>query len=139
MTFKSIFYRIQRIKIPERLDVVIDIEQKSKKKNKKKKQAPRPLARLSSRVARASAYCAIARTIQSYDGEYRTQRPEKQSTAKDKRRQQGNGYGPPRLLLPTRSVQVCALRSEWSRGVVASVSNLGERAETKKKQQMPAR
>jgi hypothetical protein len=90
-----------------------------KKKNKKKKQAPRPLARLSSRVARASAYCAIARTIQSYDGEYRTQRPEKQSTAKDKRRQQGNGYGPPRLLLPTRSVQVCALRSEWSRGVVS--------------------
>jgi hypothetical protein len=109
-----------------------------KKKNKKKKQAPRPLARLSSRVARASAYCAIARTIQSYDGEYRTQRPEKQSTAKDKRRQQGNGYGPPRLLLPTRSVQVCALRSEWSRGVV-SVSIFGERAETKKKQQMPAR
>jgi hypothetical protein len=42
MTFKSIFYRIQRIKIPERLDVVIDIEQKSKKKNKKKKQAPAP-------------------------------------------------------------------------------------------------
>jgi hypothetical protein len=43
MTFKSIFYRIQRIRIPERLDVVIDIEQKSKKeKQEEKAGAPPP-------------------------------------------------------------------------------------------------